>query len=601
MNDSISKRLEDEATSASAFEFKHIKILDKYPKIFKVLQDQEPKVMLCSEPSLDWPSLSRPVLAAMAKAPENLVVLVDETVSGSAQAQLLQLWKDRQDGIALEKVSGSEGQLEQVYGGGQVVSFPRQPRMPLDAADLQSLQDMVARRQLENSLKTPADGALMNAEDAIEEDSSSSSDESDEEHQGRVLNVTNAMGGKRNKVALSDEELGVSVLLRRHGVHDYDVRNRKGRNAVFPFTRSRRRGDEYGDYIRPEDFLRAAEKDAAQAAASQPHVVSPQKRKWEVSTDDSKNSANKRLKQFGFENKHGGADNFVKVGNEDEESNDTDREDESKALPEMADNLFINARLALVDFSGIHDQRSLQMLIPLIGSKKLVLIEGTEKETTKLREDCEQLLSIQRDSTSDAAALTILAPGINETVDVSVDADTWDIRVGKLLFKKLHFAPVQGRNIATVTGELKPALQQSSTDLPEHNKKKKLMKVEPASMDPDPKRTDRRPDGGAVLDVVPATMARSALSMDRPIHVGDVVLRELQRFMMNDGHKARFVGGGTLLVDDMVAVRKLGTGKIVVEGTTMDVVSASNGLAPPNSFTQVKRKIYQTLPVVAAG
>ena len=216
-------------------------------------------------------------------------------------------------------------------------------------------------------------------------------------------------------------------------------------------------------------------------------------------------------------------------------------------------------------------------------------------------EDCQQLLSIRQENVPQKTSPAVFAPMVNETVDVSVDADTWDIKVGSNLFKKLHFATVQGRNIATVTGELLAESQHPSTELLERTKKLKMMEAGSQASSPEAKHGDISAKAGPVLDIVSSSSARSALSTDRPIHVGDVVLRELQKHMTDDGHKARFVGGGTLLIDDTVAVRKLGTGKIVVEGTSNNRIKVATRSSLLDGFAQVKRKIYQGLPIVAAG
>ena len=62
------------------------------------------------------------------------------------------------------------------------------------------------------------------------------------------------------------------------------------------------------------------------------------------------------------------------------------------------------------------------------------------------------------------------------------------------------------------------------------------------------------------------------------------------------GHNAEFRGEGTLLVDGMIAVRKLGSGKIIVEGAPVNSLTRNS-----DSFTQVKQRIYERLAVVAAG
>ena len=316
------------------------------------------------------------------------------------------------------------------------------------------------------------------------------------------------------------------------------------------------------------------------------------KRKWEITrnSDESRSKRSKTSQSQGIQ--------AESPGLLEDSSDASDDSGDEEANLEVDSSMTCNARLASVDFSGVHDQRSLQMLIPLIGARRVILTSGSDDETTKLAADCKELL-VKDESAAEEKSISVFAPAKGVTVDASVDSNTWDVKLGNDLFKRLNWAPVQGRNIATLTGEVKTESTNHGMLLPERTKRPKLMQE-----DADPvgkKSSSLVASGSPVLDIVSANSARSALSMNNPIHVGDVVLKELQRFMVDEGHRARFAGGGTLLIDDVVAVRKLGTGKIVLEGLPVSSFSTVTATTRTDSFTQVKRKIYQGLPVVAAG
>jgi cleavage and polyadenylation specificity factor subunit 2 len=103
-----------------------------------------------------------------------------------------------------------------------------------------------------------------------------------------------------------------------------------------------------------------------------------------------------------------------------------------------------------------------------------------------------------------------------------------------------------------------------------------------------------------VLDILPASIAASTRSVAQPIHVGDMRLADLRRLMNTNGHSAEFRGEGTLLVDGIIAVKKLSSGKIIVEGVPVNTVAAMTTWTS-DSFTRVRRQIYEGLAVVAAG
>jgi cleavage and polyadenylation specificity factor subunit 2 len=76
-------------------------------------------------------------------------------------------------------------------------------------------------------------------------------------------------------------------------------------------------------------------------------------------------------------------------------------------------------------------------------------------------------------------------------------------------------------------------------------------------------------------------------------------LAVLRRIMVGTGHGAEFRGEGTLVIDGNIAVKKLGTGKIVVESATANAVVTSN--KGRSNLQEVKKQIYAGLAVVAGG
>ena len=618
-----SKQMNGQATIPSRpFEFKHVKVIESKNKLGKILKGQGSYVILASDLSLDW-GLSKMALQEIAPNKENLIILTQGvTASGpplsearSAIARTLWQWfEDRQDGVALER--GSDGEpLEQVHSGGRTMKIRHAQKGPLDPNEAQTYQNyMAAQRQLQGSLMSTDEHGVVGVEDAVEDDtSSSSSDDSDDEHQGRVLNVSAVLGhAARTKAALSDKDLGVNVLLRKKGIYDFDVRNKKGRNAVFPYYHSRKRGDEFGEYIKPEDYLRAEEKEEqVNAANTKADSRLGQKRKWEDlskgQSDIFSRRQHTRRAQHANAEKPLGINGSTEV-NGAEESDYSDDEDAdidafegpAKAVFETTE-VSVNARIAFVDCTGIHDQRSLQMLIPLIDPKKLIVVGGSKQETETLASDCKLLLDVKEDATDDTSSVDILAPEVHQTVDASVDTNAWTVKLSRSLVNRLLWQTVRSMGVVTLTGQLRGEMPISEERLGHLQHKKQRM------LDDRKNEKERlvSAQGHAsaicpLLDIVPASMAAATRSVAQPLHVGDLRLADLRRLMSTAGHTAEFRGEGTLLIDGLIAVRKLGTGKIIVEGTPVNTAGMISN-SPSDSFQQVKQKIYEGLAVLAGG
>ncbi|KAL4947488.1 beta-lactamase-like protein [Aspergillus filifer] len=622
-----------EAKGLGPFTFKHLRTVERKKKLEKLLSDPTPKVILASDSSLDW-GFAKESLRLLAGGDNNLLLLTDplhhrkfsdkqnETHRTTLGSMIWQWYEERQDGVALEK--GSDGEmLEQVHSGGRELSWTEVQRAPLESGEQLLYQQYLAtKRQFDDTTQTRGQENLDTGADALDDRSSSSSEDSDTERQGRVLNFSTSLAhANRNKLGLSDEDLGINVLLRRKNVYDYDVRGKKGRERMFPYVAPRKKGDEYGEIIRPEEYLRAEEREEIdmQQRRTESQLKLGQKRRWDE-TQSAAGTANRKQGSENADRKDADMLDNVTV-NEDgddadaaapEEPDEQSFEGPAKAIYEKA-TLTINARLAFVDFTGIHDKRSLEMLIPLIQPRKLILVGGMKEETMALATECEKLLVAKTGVDASAAtAAVIFTPTNGEVIDASVDTSAWTVKLSTNLVRRLKWQHVRALGVVTLTGQLKiPEIQttdqEPTTDSP--NKKQKLVEETPSSEQAIPQsqttqqpRPFEKPDRHPIVDTLPANMASGTRSMTRPLHVGDLRLADLRKIMQGAGHTAEFRGEGTLLIDGMVAVRKSGTGKIEIEGAAYPAAPRANAaLAQGGSFLAVKRKIYEGLAVVAGN
>jgi cleavage and polyadenylation specificity factor subunit 2 len=378
----------------------------------------------------------------------------------------------------------------------------------------------------------------------------------------------------------------------------------------------RKRNDEFGDLIRPEEFLKAEERDddglERREMKREEEEGIGKKRKW----DDlgKKTNANNKRPQLNRTVSEDVAISLPSDGGstavDDELDGAEDEEEEPNSmgpsrLVVTKEDIPVHLRIAVVDFSGLHDKRSLNMLIPLIAPRKLILVSGNEEETMALAADCRKLLGADttRDNDSSAKA-EVLTPGVGISVDASVDTNAWVVKLADPLVRRLKWQNVRGLGIVTVTARLVGAEGNADTHphLPvaaeeEATAAHKRLKTE----DGENASTDEKDATTLVvptLDVLPLTMVAASRAVAQPLHVGDLRLADLRRAMQTAGHTAEFRGEGTLLIDGAVAVRKSATGRIEVESIGLPAAGVpSRG----ETFWAVKRMIYDGLAVVAGA
>ncbi|KAE8448677.1 hypothetical protein EG329_008892 [Mollisiaceae sp. DMI_Dod_QoI] len=616
---------DQEGSGAGPFDFKHLRLLERRGQIDRVLNETDNlgrsvgKVILASDTSLEW-GFSRDVLRKIADDSRNLVILTERQLkpeSDATKAGLAgTLWswlEERKNGVVSEFTKNGET-LEQIPTGGRILQLLEAKRVALEGSDLSAYQQWLAtQRQLQTTTQSVVATSLETSADVVDDassDSSEDSEDSETEQQGKALNISATMGqANRKKIGLSDEDLGINILIRRKGVHDYDVRGKKGREKMFPMAIRRKRNDDFGELIRPEDFLRAEERDEVdgQDMRQQPSKYDTKdtlgkKRKWDdVATPNERrmsNGGNKR-QQIARDSRDSPDIADMPPGVEDDPSDDEAEEEITgpSRLEYTTESLSLNVRLAFVDFAGLHDKRSLHMLIPLIQPRKLILVSGMKDETLSLAADCRKLLAAQFGG-SDNSTIDVYTPEIGTIVDASVDTHAWAVKLTDALVKRLIWQNVKGLSIATITARL----ESMSHDFPNldtegSNKKQKLLKDDPEKVATSDSLDIVRPTEIPILDVLPSSMVSATRSVAQPLQVGDLRLADLRRIMQSSGHTAEFRGEGTLLIDGTVTVRKTATGRIEVESIESPA-SLTSAMQRNSTFYAVKSKIYEGLAVV---
>ncbi|KAI1112519.1 beta-lactamase-like protein [Nemania sp. NC0429] len=588
------------------FDFRYLRLLDRRGQVDKVLSRDSDgdggalvgKVIIASDASLEW-GFSKLALKQLAQDPVNMVILTEypslASESHPSLARTLWTWWKDQQGNATE--GETRGDIS------QELDFTEYGKQALEGNDLVRYQQWLAQqRQLQTTLQGGAVATLETSGDVGDDvsESSSESEDSENEQQGRALNAATTLGQVgRKKAALTDQDLGVNILLKKKGVYDFPIREKKGRDRMFPHPVRRKRDDEYGEIIRPEDFLRAEERedgdgaDVGQFGKGDNYDNLGKKRKWDDAAPTNKglgSHTNKRpmitrsiTDEFPINLPDDGVDDELDAVPDDPD----DAVNGPSKLVTTTGRISVKLQIDFVDFTGIHDKRSLHMLIPLIQPRKLILVGGSSDDTMTLASDCKKLMV--------EGSFDIYTPSMGTTIDASVDTNAWVVKLAPTLVKQLKWQSVRGLSIATVTGRLLARQNHPSPRTGDEDASNKRIKTEEAQSS-----EAAEVPGEPILDVLPMNMASASRSVAQPLHVGDLRLADLRKAMQQTGHTAEFRGEGTLVIDGSVMVRKTATGRIDVESIGLPL---GGGLANQigGTFYAVKRTIYENLAVVAGA
>jgi cleavage and polyadenylation specificity factor subunit 2 len=582
------------------FDFQHITLLERKARVNRMLSATEPRVILASDTSLEW-GFSKDAIRSLASDEKNLVILTERVGELGTQQKglgryLWDLWNER---CARTEEDSQDSAMVDVSGQQAPISVTR--TVALEGDEVPLYQQFLARqRQLHNTMGGDGATTLETSADVVDDRSSTtseSSEDSDDGHGGKILNTTAALQHARNKLGLTDAELGVNILIRRKNVYDYEVRGKKGKEKVFPYQQKRRKQDDFGDLIRPEEFARAEEEDnvagdALRGDSTKKENTVGQKRRWDDlvnAIDSSKSKTKPRQKK-----PDGEAQGDTEMADSDSEpEDDPDKIDGPAKVIIDSELIELRCQISFVDFSGLHDRRTIQNIIPLVKPRKLILIGGEEAETMELAEICRTALNAGLEA---ASAIDVFTPVVGMVIDASVDTNAWTVKLSRTMVRNLHWQNVRGMGVVAITGRLAAAsLDSPPKEIEEGSAKKKARLDAPAV--PVSLHTDS--EATPVLDVVPANMATAVRSVAQPFHVGDLRLADLRKLMKMKGMEAEFRGEGVLVINGTVAVRKTATGQIEVDGGAYGNTDTRNNDAA--TFFRVKSQIYDGLAVVAGG
>ncbi|KAF5243934.1 hypothetical protein FANTH_7947 [Fusarium anthophilum] len=606
----------NEKKEGGPFDFKYLRLLERKAQIARLLSQNpdnvstEGRVILASDSSVEW-GFSKDLIKGLARDSRNLVILTDKpglskTDKPSIARTLWDWWKERKDGVSVEQNANGEN-LEFVYAGGRELEIREAQRHALEGDELALYQQWLAtQRQLQATQQSGGAAGLEATADVVDDassESSSDSEDEDGEQQGKALNVSTAIAqaGRKN-VVLKDEDLGINVLIKKKGVYDFDSRGKKGRERTFPIAIRRKRQDDFGELIRPEDYLRAEEKEEEGQDNTSMEAADDKlgkKRRWD---DFAKTGAGVKRQQNmragsadGEEAAAGDHDGFVPDELDSVEDVETEEPTGPCKLTYQTETVKTNMRIAFVDFSGLHDKRSLDMLIPLIQPRKLILVGGERDETLSLAEDCRRALGGDSGNAGAGSerSVDVFTPEVGVVVDASVDTHAWVVKLADPLVRKIKWQNVRGLGIVTITGQLL-ATHLNEAAAADEDAANKRQKTEEASSTTLTNMAADIPSATPVLDVLPANLISAVRSAAQPLHVGDLRLADLRRAMQSAGHAAEFRGEGTLVVDGTVAVRKTSAGRVEVESVGMPTARRS-------TFYEVRKMIYDNLAVVAGA
>ena len=460
MNEEIQKEFSDRD---NPFELKHVKCLNS---VAKLNQLSGSRIILCPAEDLST-SFSLDLIISHLKNP--MVLLTSTLVpSGSLAGQMLSEYKSAFPENWVQSPLLDEFKL--------VREIELEVRDALSKEELQEYQS----KQRHDSQRRRREELIMQHNKSILD--ASDSEDSDEE--APVLNKS------------GEVMRGSDVLLEE--TFDFFVEGAPAElrqtSKMFPYQESRRKVDDYGEILVEGEF----ESRAIQEMEA-PIAVTGAKRKFD---SDKTEDMNKKRKVAA-------AESFLD-------------EDQLPTKARMAiKSVELQCSLKFIEFSGLHDGRSLGPILDQLAPSTLVFTAASMGELEKAMLLAEEVPNLTKD---------IHFLDVGQPLTLSIGRGSWDIIISDALLKSLKWQDVNGLQLAQVSG----LIQQEDDDA-----------------------------DSSVLAI--ENEQEKTVRLTTPLQVGNLRLLEVRDALQKHGFKAEFRGEGVLVANGRVKITKSSEGRLAIE------------------------------------
>ncbi|XP_022244623.1 cleavage and polyadenylation specificity factor subunit 2-like isoform X2 [Limulus polyphemus] len=371
MSDKIMRTFE--GARNNPFQFKHLQLCHSLPELNRV---PDPKVVLASSPDLEC-GFSRELFIQWCTNPRNSIILTNRTSPGTLGRQLIQ----------------NPNQC--------TVTILVKRRVRLEGAELEDYMRKEKEKELE--------AAKLKAEKGGDMEDSDSSEDSDIEMEVDIV------GKAKHDLMMKTEGKSRGGGFFKQAKKSY---------PMFPVREEKIKWDDYGEIIRPEDFMILD--------------INP--------TED--------------ENK------------ENREENDETLQDITEVPTKcvaVSQTLDINASVQFIDFEGRSDAESIKKIISMCKPRRLILVRGSPTAIDSLASYCQNSGLVQG---------KVFIPKLYEWVDATTESHIYQVKLKDSLVSSLNFARAKEAELAWVDGEIVMVEDEYLIDLEKEELKKEKEEVE---------------------------------------------------------------------------------------------------------------------------
>lgn len=476
MSDKLMRCFEDKRNNP--FQFRHLSLCHGLSDLARV---PSPKVVLASQPDLEC-GFSRDLFIQWCQDPKNSIILTYRTTPGTLARFLIDNPSEKVTEIELRKRVKLEGK--------ELEEYVEKEKLKKEAA-----------KKLEQSKEADID----------------SSDESDVEED---VDQPTAHKTKHDLMMKGEGSRKGSFF-----------KQAKKSYPMFPAPEERIKWDEYGEIIKPEDFL-------------VPELQATEEEKSKL--------------ESGLTN--------------GEEPMDQDLSDVPTKCVSATESIEIKARVTYIDYEGRSDGDSIKKIINQMKPRQLIIVHGPPEASQDLAECCRAF---------GGKDIKVYMPKLHETVDATSETHIYQVRLKDSLVSSLQFCKAKDAELAWIDGVLDMRVSKVDTgvileegELKDDGEDSEMQVDAPSDSSVIAQQKamkslfgDDEKELGEESEVIPTLepLPPHEVPGHQSVFMNEPRLSDFKQVLLREGIQAEFVGG-VLVCNNQVAVRRTETGRIGLEG-----------------------------------
>ncbi|KJA29848.1 hypothetical protein HYPSUDRAFT_31856 [Hypholoma sublateritium FD-334 SS-4] len=550
---------EDEALGAFALRFKHLEFFPNPQALLQTYSSKDPKLILAVPASLSH-GPSRNLFVDFAAIPDNVVLLTGRGAEDTLARALFDKWNNSQR--AEDKWDkGKIGRNVMMDGSIKLTMHRKVPLAGLELELFQQKEQAARDKEAAHQALLARNQRMLEADEDDSDSDDSDSDADEEDEVRRELGGGDAMDadgdgkndeGRENKRKVDkgmdgdwlDGDEGLTKQLLSYDIYlkgnvskstsFFKNTGQSQRFRMFPYVEKKRRVDDYGETIDVGMWLRKGK--ALEEEAESEDMKDYKKRA--LAEEDAKKAVREPPSKY--------------VSNEIE--------------------IQLACRVLFVDMEGLNDGRAVKTIVPQVNPRKMIIVHAPRSAAEALIEACNSIRSMTKD---------IYAPQVGESIQIGQQTNSFSINISDELLASLKISRFEDNEIAYVRGLV--AAHATSTIPTLEPISSSAVQIDPAA---------------PVKPLIPRMLgARPQVPLPHSTMIGELKLTALKSRLASVGVQAELIGEGVLICGTAtssesfggsVAVRKVGKGKIELEGNVSEV------------YYTVRREIYNLHALVAA-